>query len=156
MSLADARAKARELMADPARADRPRLETTFSTLALAFLEHGRTKRGRALRPATLTEYRRALIGYAKSLHAEPVAMIRRADVARVIRETAATHGATSAMRTRAALSRLFSWCIANGHLEANVVTGTEGYDVAKRSRVLTDGEIAALWAATRLRAATST
>jgi integrase len=45
-------------------------------------------------------------------------------------------------------SRFYSWLIANGYVEHNPFTGTEGYDVAKRSRVLSDGELAAIWRAT--------
>ena len=48
------------------------------------------------------------------------------------------------MRTRAAGSRFYSWLIANGKVEQNPFTGTEGYDVPQRSRVLVDGELAAL------------
>ena len=36
----------------------------------------------------------------------------------------------------------------NGHAEANVASGTEGYDTPKRERVLFDAELAALWAVT--------
>lgn len=52
------------------------------------------------------------------------------------------------MRTRAALSRFFSWLVAVGKAEANPVIGTEGYESEKRARVLSDGELRALWAAT--------
>jgi integrase len=52
------------------------------------------------------------------------------------------------MRCRAALSRLYSWAIAHGHAEVNPVTGTEGFETPKRSRVLTDTELQVIWAAT--------
>jgi integrase len=148
MALADARDAARQLMqtgAAPEPEDEPE---TFASLAEQFLGHGRTKRGRVLRPATTKEYRRALLVYSKPLHAKPVTAIRRGDVAQLLRATATNHGATTAMRTRAALSRFYSWLVANDEVDANVVLGTEGYDVAKRSRVLTDGELAAIWGAT--------
>jgi integrase len=120
----------------------------FETLAEEFLEHGRRKRGLPLREATRREYRRALMTYAASLHGKPLTELRRGDIAAVIRGVARERGEVSAMRCRAALSRLFSWAIANGHAEANVVTGTEGYATPKRSRVLNDAELRALWAAT--------
>ena len=74
--------------------------------------------------------------------------IRRRHVAAVIDMVARTSGTTSAMHTRAALSRFFGWVIANTDLETNPVSRTEGFDIPKRNRVLTDGELAALWAAT--------
>jgi integrase len=158
MGLADARTRAREILADPesiASADDPaepeqveQSDQTFATLAEQFLAHGRTKRGRELRPATKKEYRRALMVYACGLQSRPIQDIRRADAADLIRTTATKRGATTAMRTRAAGSRFYSWLIANGKVEHNPFTGTEGYDVPKRDRVLSDGEIAAIWAET--------
>ena len=96
----------------------------------------------------MREYRRSLLGHAKRLHALPVTDIRRADVASLIRKVAIQHGEMSAMRTRAALSRFWSWLIANDKVEFNVVSGTEGFSTPKRSRVLDDDELRALWAAT--------
>ena len=98
----------------------------FLPLAEQFLEHGRTKRGRPLRPATKREYRRALLAYAKPLHDQPVDQVRRGDAAAMIHGTARERGATTAMRTRAAGSRFYSWLIANGYVENNPFAGTEG------------------------------
>jgi integrase len=150
MSLADARTKARKMMADPGALETPPEgeDDTFGDLAAAFLGHARTKRGRVLRPATVKEYRRALLTYAAGLHGRPVSEIRRAQAADLIRTVATQAGATSAMRARAAGSRFYSWLIANGKVEHNPFTGTEGYDVPKRERVLSDGELAAIWFAT--------
>jgi integrase len=155
MSLADARAKAREVIADPsafvaARAPaepEDKADDTFRALAEQFLAHGRTKRGRELRAATLREYRRALLCHAAPVHAMSVRAIRRGDVAAIIRHVAAQHAVTAA-RTRAALSRFWSWLLANDLVDANVVQGTETYSTAKRERVLSDDELRALWAAT--------
>ena len=126
----------------------PECPITFKELAGQFLEHGRTKRGRPLRPATKKEYKRALLTYAVSLHAKPVREIRRGEIARLIRHVANTKGSTSAMRTRAALSRFWGWMLASDLVDANVVIGTEGYSTPKRQRVLSDSELRALWAAT--------
>jgi integrase len=120
----------------------------FLPLAGQFLAHSRTKRGRPLRLNTVREYRRALLTYAAPLHAKAVDEVRRSDAADLIRTTAVERGATTAMRTRAAGSRFYSWLIANGKAENNPFVGTEGYDTPKRERVLTDAELAALWAAT--------
>jgi integrase len=64
---------------------------------------------------------------------------------------ATERGATSAMRTRAALSRFWSWMLAGDLVDANVVTGTEGYEGTKRNRVLSDAELRAIWRDTEQR-----
>jgi integrase len=122
---------------------------TFAKLAERFLEHGRTKRGgRELRASTREEYRRALIDYAADLGKRSVRSIRRGDIADLIETVAAERGTTSAMRTRAALSRFFGWLIARDKVDANPVTGTEGYAVERRKRVMTDDELHVIWQAT--------
>jgi integrase len=57
-------------------------------------------------------------------------------------------GITTAMRTRSAGSRFYSWLLANDLADRNPFTHTEPYAIPPRSRVLTDGELATLWAAT--------
>jgi integrase len=121
---------------------------TFKARAEAFLEHGRRKRGLPLRPSTVREYRRALRVYAKSLHDRQLSDIKRGEIAAVIQRVAKEHGEVSAMRCRAALGRLWTWSIAAGFVESNSVVGTEGYATGKRSRVLTDAELTAIWQAT--------
>jgi integrase len=157
MTLSDARARARDVLANTGALEAHQPPTddpgsdTFGDLALAFLAHGRTKRGRILRPATKKEYRRCLLGYGATLHDRPVTDVRRADAAALLRTVATANSTTMAMHTRAAGSRFYSWLIANGYTETNPFTGTEGYTVPKRSRVLTDGEIAAIWQETEER-----
>jgi integrase len=126
----------------------PAEDATFKARAEAFLEHGRRKRGLPLRPATKREYKRALLTYAKSLHDRSLAEIKRGEIATVIQKVAKERGEVSAMRCRAALSRLWTWAIAKGHAETNPVTGTEGYSAPKRSRVLSDEELRVIWRAT--------
>jgi integrase len=151
MPLAEARAAARAKMEVPDEPAEAESNDTFGALAEKFLEHGRTKRGRVLRSSTVKEYRRALLTYAADLHAKPVRDVRRGDIADLIRDVAKARGATTAMRTRAALSRFFSWLLANDKVEGNPVMGTEGYETAKRDRVLSDGELCAIWSATEPR-----
>jgi integrase len=136
-----------DLGIDPRGEPEPERAGDFKALAVQFLAHGRTKRGRPLRAATIREYHRALIIYAEPLHAMAVGAIQRSDAADLIRVTAA-RGAVTAMRTRAVGSRFYSWLIANGKAEYNPFAGTEGYQTARRDRVLNNGELAALWAAT--------
>ena len=133
---------------------RRREDIPSPALAEAFLAHGRTKRGRVLRPATVKEYRRALLGYADGLHdtpgdRHPPRRRRRRDPRHVAAEQ---RRRPPAMRTRAALARGSGpgWS-PTATSRPTSCTGTEGYDVAKRSRVLSDGELAAIWAATEER-----
>jgi integrase len=129
-------------------AARPDDDASFKARAEAFLEHGRRKRGLPLRPATKREYKRALLVYATALHGRPLAEVKRGEVASVVQRVARERGEVSAMRCRAALSRFFGWAVANGHVEINPVTGTEGYDTPKRKRVLEDDELRLIWQAT--------
>jgi integrase len=145
LSVADARRKAREMLEGGSKSiagDR------FSDLAEQFLGHSRTKRGRPLRFNTVRQYRLCLLTYAKSLHRLQIRDVTRAQVAAVITQVARERGSTSGMHCRAALSRFIGWCVANGHADFNPVQGTEGYSIGRRRRVLSDGEIAALWVAT--------
>ncbi len=135
---------------DPMRRVEP--GATFRARAETFLVIGRKKRGLPLRAKTVAEYRRALLVEAKPLHERPLAEIKRAEVAELIHAVAAGHGVTTGARCRGALSRLYSWAIANGYAEANPVAGTESYATTRRDRVLTDDELRQLWAETTVRA----
>jgi integrase len=137
-----------DLGIDPRGEPEPEAAPLFKALAEEFLAHGRTKRGRTLRPATKREYQRALMIYAKELHGRPLAEIRRREVAAVIQRAAKERGEVTAMRTRAALSRFYTWAMSKDDDLSNPVLGTEGYATPKRERVLHDAELAALWAAT--------
>ena len=99
----------------------------FKPLAEQFLAHGRTKRGRELRPATVRAYRRGLIVYAARLHSRPVQSIRRREIAALIETVATECGTTAAMCAKAALSRFFGWLVAKDLVDANPVAGVEGY-----------------------------
>jgi integrase len=158
MSLATARARAREILADPdgeidhasdsQPSAAPPPPDTFKALAEEFLAHGRTRTGRPLRPGSLRVYRHALMVSLKPLHAMPVADIRRADAAGLLRKLASTSGTTTAMHVRATGSRFFNWLLAIDIADRNPFQHTEPYEIKPRSRVLTDGELAAIWAAT--------
>jgi integrase len=139
-----------DLRIDP-RGDAPSdpQDATFKALAERFLAHARTSRGRQLRPLTITGYRRALMVYAEPLHSRAVDQVRRRDAANLIRTVAEQRGSPTAMSTRAAGSRFYSWLIANDdRIESNPFVGTEGYSTPKGERVLHDGELIAIWAAT--------
>jgi integrase len=145
LSTAEARTKARELLE---RGVQPKTVADFTQIAEQFLQHGRTRKGRELRQNSVDQYRRILARCAKRLGKHPFTEISRRDIADLLRDVANKSGSTSASLTRATLARLWSHAISVGVVENNVVTGTPSYAVAKRSRVLSDVEIARLWRAT--------
>jgi integrase len=123
--------------------------STFKARAEQYLADPRRKRQKTpLRPATVREYRRALLTYAAPLHGRPLDAIRRRDVADLLDDVKAERGAVSAMRTRAALGRLYTWAIGKGYVESSPVIGTEGWETPQRDRELSDAELRVLWAAT--------
>jgi integrase len=124
-------------------------DSTFKARAEQYLVDPRKKRQETpLRPATIREYRRALLVYAEPLHDKPFEAIGRRDVADLLDKVKAERGAVSAMRARAAIGRLYSWGMARGYVEHSPVTGTEGWESAKRDRELSDTELRMVWAAT--------
>ena len=145
MTLAEARAKGRQLMGTGA----PAAPITFAALVDEFLEHGRTKKGRELRQNTLGQYRRAFERGAAPLSKRPLTEITRRDVAGLLAAVAKKSGGPTAALLRSMLARLFGYAIGSGHIEHNPASFTPGYEVPKRSRVLSDAELRALWQATQ-------
>jgi integrase len=140
----DARTRAREIMAGGAQGS----PVSFLDLAEAFLEHGRSKKGRPLTKNTIAQYRRNLKRYALGLDHRPMRDVPRAEVSGLISRIARESGASTASLVRSMLSRIWSYAIEIGALDVNVVAGTPGYAVGTRSRVLSDAEIRELWGAT--------
>lgn len=118
---------------------------TLRRIAEEYLKHAKQKQ----RPKTYSETQRYLLGDWKSLHSVSVFRIRRRDVAARIVEIATAQGPVAATRARAALSAMFNWAIRDGlDIPANPVTGTNRpARPQSRERVLTDGELKAIWLA---------
>ena len=67
-----------------------------------------------------------------------------AELARISKNS----GATAAARSRSVLSAMYAWAIGEGTAEANPVIGTNApAEPARRDRVLSDAELAAVWKA---------
>jgi integrase len=78
----------------------------------------------------------------------PVDTVRRKDVAARLLVVTREQGPIVAARARAALSTFFTWAMQMGLAEANPVIGTIRPPEGKpRERVLSDGELAAVWRA---------
>ncbi len=117
---------------------------TLHKIADQYLKHAKQKQ----RPRTYSEIERYLLVTWKPLHPVSVFLIRRRDVATRIAKIATDQGAVTAARARAALSAMFNWAIREGlDIAANPVLGTNRPAEPKsRERVLTDSELAEIWA----------
>jgi integrase len=147
LGVGEARAAARRIMADgPEETDGA--SARFVDLAERFLEHGVTRLGKPLRPASLAAYKIVLNHYARPLHARPIDTIRRRDVAELLPAVAQASGTATAILVRRTLSRFWGFLNEIDVVETNPVTGTPALALAPRSRVLNDREMAALWRAT--------
>jgi integrase len=118
---------------------------TFRKIADQYLKQAKQK----LRPRTYSEIERYLLFAWKPLHSTPVFHVRRRHIAARTAEIATDHGTVTAARARAALSAMFNWAIREGiDIVANPVLGTNRPAGPRaRERVLTDSEIAEIWAA---------
>lgn len=158
LTLEKARDKARELVAgvkmsdrDPlaereaARAARRQAETaTFEALAVFYLEQY-AKRRKRLRGWQEDE-RKLRVEVLPVWGSRPAAEIRRADVRSLLERIAEERGGVCANRTRALLSKVFSFGIEKERVEANPVYGVRRlYEEKPRERVLTEEELRILW-----------
>jgi integrase len=118
---------------------------TLRKIADQYLKQAKQK----LRPRTYYEIERYLLSTWKALHSTPVVHIRRRHIAARTAEIATGHGIVAAARARAALSAMFNWAIREGlDIAANPVLGTNRPAGPRaRDRVLTDSELAEIWAA---------
>jgi integrase len=101
------------------------------------------------KPRTQVETRRHLLTYWRPLHKTPVPAIDRRLVSQELHRIAREHGEVAANRGRSSLSALYTWAIKEGLAGANPVIGTNRVtEEQSRARVLDDGELRAIWAAT--------
>jgi integrase len=141
MNTATARAAARALMEETPEAP----AKLFEELARRFLDHGRSRSGRELRPNTLRAYKIVLESTAEPLHGRPVDEVKRADIAGLLHSVATANGAPMAALARGALGRFWSWLEETGQVEHNPVAKTPIYRVPSGTRVLSDLEIQLIW-----------
>ena len=75
-----------------------------------------------------------------------LAQIDRRKIAALLGDIETASGAVSRNRARSALSGFFAWCVSEGLLETNPVTGTaKANENGGRERVLTHDELKQLW-----------
>jgi integrase len=103
----------------------------------------------SLRASTYDGNKRYLTQHWMPLHARPLHLIKRRDVAVRLGEIVEQHGSTAAARARGTLSAFFAWAIREGIVDENPVTGTNdpAIDIRSRERVLTPRELQIIWKA---------
>jgi integrase len=145
----EARKAAREILAKARLGqdtqEQRREEDRQSRLTLrALIDQYLAERGPRLRPRTRSQVERYLLRRWEPLHRTPASKIARRDVAALLKGPQ-----VAAARARAALSALFVWAIKAGLADANpcIGTGRPDEDIPARERVLTDGELTAVWRA---------
>jgi integrase len=119
-------------------------DETFGVLVEQYLAARQSK----WRPNTEREVRRHLTKYAKSLHRIPIAAVSQKNISDLLDSL---NGDATRNRVRANLSTFFSWAIKKGIdlPRGNVASYTEKHKENSRTRVLSDGELRAIWGACR-------
>jgi integrase len=114
---------------------------TFECVAALYLARQRVD----LRPRSYVDVERHLLVHAKPLHRLQLTKIARRDVALVTAAVTSNAGGVTGNRVRTSLSAFYNWCIGEGMAENNPVTGTNRNEERPRNRVLTLGELQAIW-----------
>ena len=146
-----ARTKAKEKLgkaaggADPfAEEAKARVAETFGNEVKRYLERKKA----AMKPRAFQEVERHLSNHAKPLHRLRLGEIDRRTVAVRLAEIEQASGPVARNRVRSSLSAFFVWAITEGFIELNPVAGTaKAEESGTRERVLTQGELAEVWAA---------
>jgi len=114
----------------------------------AEVERYLSKQHAALKPRTYVELERHLRRDCEPLARLRLTEIDRRTVALRLAEVETASGPTARNRVRSSLSAFFNWAVREGLLDANPVAGTARADErGSRDRVLSQGELAELWAA---------
>jgi integrase len=148
---AAARRKARELRARTSLGQDPQGERFAARQAPRFgarIADYLAESADRLRPATLALRERHLTLHAWPLHALAASAITRADLIALLATIARERGPVAANRCGATLVGFFGWLMLSGVTGSNPMLGIKPYPEVSRSRVLTDDELARIWAAT--------
>jgi integrase len=134
----------REKERDRAERERDKNAETFKAVAKLYLANQRKR----LRERSFEEVRRHIEKNWSPLASIPIHQINRRTIATRIAEIATNHGPVTANRARSTLSAMFGWAMREGIIEQNPVIATnKAVEEMSRDRVLTDAELAEIWAA---------
>jgi integrase len=115
---------------------------SFANAIERYLERKRS----SLKPRSFEDTERYLRGHAAQLHKLGLDEIDRRKIATLLGQIETSSGPVARNRARSALSSFFSWCVAEGLLDLNPVTGTaKAIQNGSRERVLTQDELRQLW-----------
>jgi integrase len=125
---------------------RANAETILGSVVGAYLKF----KEKTVRESTFAETRRYLTEHWKTLNRLPIQEVARRNVAMRLNEISEQNGSVAAARARVALSGMFTWAVREGIAETNPVVSTnKPREPQSRDRVLTDAELAEIWASLR-------
>jgi integrase len=143
-----ARARAKQLLGLAVGGDDPFAKPVAAETFGAEVERYLSKQHAALKPRTYVELERHLRRDCSPLARLRLTEIDRRCIALRLAEVETASGPTARNRVRSSLSAFFNWTVREGLLDANPVTGTARADErGSRDRVLTQAELAEIWAA---------
>jgi integrase len=123
----------------------PLAAETFGREVTRYLE----RKQAALKPRSYREVQRHLLSHAKALHRLRLGEIDRRTIAALLSQIE-EGGPYARNRVRSSLSAFLAWAVREGFIEANPVVGTgKAEENGARERVLTEAELAEVWAALR-------
>jgi integrase len=128
---------------DPAAGKRAQGADTVATIVALYL----AALAKRLKPRSLEGVERHLNLHGKPLHALAVDKVTRRDVADLLTAIAASSGPVMANRVRSSIVAMFGWAMRAGRAETNPAAFTNKEPEKARSRVLSDAELAKVWAA---------
>jgi integrase len=143
-----ARAKAKQLLGLAVGGDDPFAKPVPAEAFGAEVERYLRKQQAALKPRTYVELERHLSRDCAALARLRLTEIDQRTIALRLAEVETASGPTARNRVRSSLSAFFNWAVREGLLDTNPVIGTARADErGSRDRVLTQAELAELWAA---------
>ena len=141
-----ARAKAKQLLGTVAGGTDPFAQTLSGEGFAATIDRYLERKRGSLKPKSFSETERYLRNHSSPLHGLRLSQIDRRKVAALLGDIETSSGPIARNRLRSALSAFFGWCIQEGLLDANPVSGTGKADEGgSRERVLTQDELRKLW-----------
>jgi integrase len=141
-----ARAKAKQLLGTVAGGVDPFARALSGEGFGAAVERYLERKRISLKPNTLRETERYLRDHSLPLHSLRLDQIDRRKVAALLGDIETGSGPIARNRARSALSAMFAWCIQEGLLDTNPVSGTgKAAESGGRERVLTQDELRTLW-----------
>jgi integrase len=155
LNAAKARQIAADMLADIRRGIYPHAERqkerdlaaeTFEEVGKLYLAN----RKKHMRERSFEEVRRHIEKNWSPFDRTSIHHINRRMIALRITEIATNHGSVTANRARSTLSAMFAWAMREGIVEQNPALATnKAVEETSRDRVLTDAELAEIWAASR-------